>query len=74
MTLSLPPDTAGYCVITAGENTYRTEYIARHTESEPKTLTFSLVVATAQTVTFTPRWGIYTQEANVRSGGAILIQ
>ena len=81
VTISLPPDTAsGYCVITTGlesdtDIVYYTDYIARHNESEAKTLSFSLVVATTKTVTFTPRWGIYTQQSRVvKDGGAILIQ
>ncbi len=74
VTLSLPPNTAsGYCVITAGTDTIYTDYITRHTESEPQTVTYSLIVTTAQTVKFTPRWGIYTQQVSAASNGGIIL-
>lgn len=67
--LALPPDTAsGYCVITAGDAVYYTEYIARHYDAEPKTVSFTITVGTTQTVTFTPRWGIYAEAEQIASG------
>lgn len=65
VTLSLPGNTAsGYCLITAGGVNYHTDYIVRHTE-DMKEISFKLVVDTAQTVVFTPRWGIFTGESDI---------
>ena len=73
VTLSLPADTAsGYCVISAGTQTYYTDYIARHSDPVPKTVSFTLSVGTTQTVTFTPRWGIYAQESDVRESALLI--
>ncbi len=69
VTLSLPSDTAsGYCLITADGVSYYTDYIARHSSGEVKTLSFTLTVAEDQVVVFTPRWGIYAGESNVLNG------
>lgn len=66
VTLSLPSGSAsGYCMIVAGGKTYYSDYIARHSRSEPKTVTFTLTVATDQTVVFKPHWGIYSKETDV---------
>lgn len=71
--LSLPPDNAsGYCLITAGETVYYTEYIARHYEAEPQSVAFTMTVETEQTVIFTPRWGIYAEAGDVIGGVLVL--
>ena len=74
VTLSLPSGSAsGYCLIEAGGNTYYSEYIARHTEETPKTVSFTVKVEETQTVTFTKRWGIYSDEGDVMHDGVLLI-
>ena len=66
VTLSLPKNSAsGYCLVTAGEKSYYTDYIARHENEEPRTVTFELTTETDRSVRFTPRWGIYVQESDV---------
>lgn len=66
VTLSLPGNTpSGYFVISAGANTYYTDYILRHENSTPQTVTFMLTVNSAQELKFTPRWGVYTQDSSV---------
>ena len=73
VTLSLPQDSAsGYCLITAGGVTYRSDYILSHSESEAKTVSFILQAATAQTVVFTSRWGVYAAESSVQNGSLLL--
>lgn len=66
VTLELPANSAsGYCLISAGENKYYTDYIANHKDSEPHKFSFTLIVETTQMVKFTPRWGIYSRESDV---------
>lgn len=65
VTLSLPANTgSGYCLIKTTNDTYYTDYIARH-EGETVTVSFDLTVGETQTVTFTPRWGIYAGDCDV---------
>lgn len=80
VTLSLPKDSAsGYCVLsTTGENgettLYYTDYIARHTDDEPQTKSFTLTVAENTTVVFTTRWGIYSDDrCDVKNGETLQI-
>ena len=69
VTLLLPGNTAsGYCLIKAGGATYYSDYILRHSDGVPQTKSFILKVETAQTVTFTNRWGIYTTDCHVVDG------
>ena len=69
VTLSLPASSSsGYCLISAGAVEYYTDYILRHDEELPQTVTFTLTVAEATNVTFTPRWGIYSGESSVIEG------
>ena len=66
VTLSLPPETAsGYCLIEAGDTLYYTDYIQRHSGSEAQSVSFTLLLATSQEVTFTTRWGIYAKDSDV---------
>ena len=68
VTLSLPAGSAScYCVITAGGNTYVSDYIVSHNDPEPRTLSFTMTVETTQTVTFTSKWGIYSRESDVKN-------
>lgn len=72
VTLSLPANTAsGYCVITAGESTYYTECLVR--SDTPQTISFVLKVGSAQEVSFTSRWGIYTRDSDVTNGEQLLL-
>ena len=74
VTVSLPANTAsGYCIIHVGDNSYYSEYIVRHEDPEAHTVTFTLKVGTAQTVTFESHWGIYARESDVLNGGELLI-
>lgn len=67
VTLTLPPNTAsGYCLIKAADGTtYYSDYILGHTDSAAHTLAFVLRVEKDQTVTFTPRWGIYARDSSI---------
>ncbi len=73
LTLSLPANTAsGYCVITSGDLSYRTDYIARHEDSVAREISCSLSVATTRVVTFTPRWGIYAGDCDVQDNTLLI--
>ena len=72
--LSLPADSAsGYLVLGVGSTVYHTDFIERHTDAEPHTLTFSLVLNEAAEVVFTPRWGIYAGVCDVTDGGTLTV-
>lgn len=74
VTLTLPSGSAsGYCLIEADGNVYYSEYIARHTDETAQTVSFTVKVKETQTVTFTKRWGIYSDDCNVVNGGELLI-
>ncbi len=69
VTLTLPSGSAsGYYLVEASGATYYTDYIARHEEAEPKTVSFIMTVEGTQTVKFTSCWGIYAQESDVVEG------
>ena len=71
--LSLPSGSAsGYCMIVAGDNTYYSDYIARHSETEPQTVVFTLTVGEDRTVVFKPHWGIYSKDADVVDGKLLI--
>ena len=68
VTLTLPKESAsGYLIITADGQNYYSDYLQRNDERD-QALTFTLNVATAQTVTFTVRWGIYSGTCHVQNG------
>lgn len=76
--LELPKDSAsGYLVIDTGsEKAYYSDYIERHTEENAKTIEFTLTVTgTTGTVTFVPRWGIYSDSnlCSVKDKGTLTI-
>ena len=76
VTLSLPAQSAsGYLVLKVGSKVYHTDFIERHAEVEPQTLSFTLVLQNGEdvAVTFTPRWGIYAGECDVSNGGTLTI-
>lgn len=67
--LSLPSgSSSGYCMINAGGTEYYTDYIARHDDAEPQTVTFILTVGSTQVVTFRTHWGIYSRDSDVVNG------
>ena len=74
VTLTLPPASgSGYLVLEVGSTVYHTDFIERHTDAEPHTLTFSLVLNEAAEVLFTPRWGIYAGVCDVTDGGTLTV-
>ena len=76
VTLTLPSESgSGYLVLKVGAESYHTDFIERHTEVEPKTISFTLELQNGEdvAVTFTPRWGIYAGECDVSNGGTLTI-
>lgn len=63
---------SGYCIITAGGVSYKTDYIAHHKNELPETLSFTLTVAKEQKVFFKTHWGIYSDESDVKNGSLLL--
>ena len=73
VTLTLPQGSAsGYCLVTAGGESYYTAYIARHSEPEPVRVSFTVTVGSTQTVKFTPKWGIYAGECDLVDGALFI--
>ena len=74
VTLTLPAGatSSGYCLISTGGVDYCSEYIYR--ESAPNTVVFNLTVEQQQKVTFTPRWGIFLKDPDVKNGETINIK
>lgn len=73
VTLTLPKESAsGYLVLTVGDDAYYTDYLYR-SDSTDQTLTFTLYVEAAQSVTFTARWGIYSGTCHVENNGTLTI-
>lgn len=65
VTLTLPKGSAsGYLVITVGTQEYYSDYLQRNDNTDG-TLTFTLNVQTAQSITFTACWGICSRDCNV---------
>ncbi|MBO5315236.1 MAG: hypothetical protein J6B48_02275 [Clostridia bacterium] len=65
VTLTLPKGSAsGYLIITAGGQEYYSDYLQRNDNTDG-TLTFTLNVQTAQSITFTAYWGICSRDCNV---------
>ena len=76
VTMTLPAESAsGYCILTAGDVEYYTDYLTAHTEATPRVTSFTLTVNSDQTVVFTKHWGIYhLQECAVSDGGVLVLQ
>ena len=73
VTLTLPKESAsGYLVLTVDSQEYYSDYLQGNNEND-QTLTFTMNVATAKSVTFTARWGIYSGECHVRNGETLTI-
>ena len=70
VTISLPKDSAsGYCIIAVGANQYFSDYLTRHADASPKTLTFTVLCEdTFSDVTFNPHWGIYSRQGDIVDG------
>ena len=74
VTLTRPVGSAsGYCVIGYNGTSYHTQYIERNTGTEPKTLSFDLIVpdGNAKDVVFEERWGIYSGDIDVGAQGTL---
>ena len=75
VTLTLEGNSAsGYCAIRIGEREYLSPYIKRHSENEPKTVAFTVRLATEATLTLEMRWGIYSSAPSVDDGGTLTIE
>ena len=73
VTLTLPKESAsGYLVLTVDGQEYYSDYLQRNDNTD-QTLTFTLNVKAAKTVTFTARWGIYSGECHVKNGETLTI-
>ncbi len=73
VTLTLPKESSsGYLVLTVGGQEYYSGYLQGNNDND-QTLTFTLNVATAKSVTFTARWGIYSGDCHVENGEALTI-
>ena len=72
VTLFLPNDSAsGYLLMSTGGTKYHSDCIVRHSVAEGKTVSFTLSLTETRTVTFTPRWGIYSGDPDVADGGVL---
>lgn len=77
VTLSLPKDNASCYVIISAQapnQSYRTKYIASHTDNTAHTISFTLIVQSEKSVTFTTKWGIYSGSTDVDHQGTLTIQ
>lgn len=73
VTLTLPKESSsGYLVLTVSGQEYYSDYLQRNDDND-QTLTFTLEVKTEQSVTFTARWGIYSDERGVTDGETLTI-
>ena len=73
VTLMLPKESAsGYLVLTVDGQEYYSDYLQGNDESD-QTLTFTLNVLAAKSVTFTARWGIYSGDCHVKNGETLTI-
>ena len=73
VTLTLPNESAsGYLVLTVDDQEYYSDYLQGNDNTD-QTLTFTLNVKAAKTVTFTARWGIYSGECHVKNGETLTI-
>ena len=73
VTLTLPKESAsGYLVLTVDGQEYYSDYLQRN-DNIDQTLTFTLNVKAAKTVTFTARWGIYSGDCHVKNGETLTI-
>lgn len=75
VTLTLGKDSSsGYCIVRKGTQEYLAPYIKHHSEDEPKTVSFTLRLASEMALELEPRWGIYSSEAAVEDGGILVIE
>lgn len=74
VTLTLPRESAsGYLVLSVDGADYYTDYLQRN-DSADQSLTFTLNVPRAKSITFTARWGIFSGECHVDNGGSLTIE
>ena len=73
VTLTLPKESSsGYLFITVDGQEYYSDYLQRNDDTDGA-LTFTLNVASARSVTFTARWGIYSGDCHVKNGETLTI-
>ena len=73
VTLTLPKESAsGYLVVTVDGQEYYSDYLQRNDNTD-QTLTFTLNMKAAKTVTFAARWGIYSGECHVKNGETLTV-
>ena len=73
--VTLPKDSSsGYLVISTDSAEYYAEYIEHHDSEQDKAVTFTLTSAETQNVTFSAKWGIYSEDAAVLNNGSLNIQ
>lgn len=73
VTLTLPKESAsGYLILTISGQVYYSDYLQRNDERD-QTLTFTLNITTAKSVTFTAHWGIYSNDCHVKNGETLTI-
>ena len=71
--MTLPSGSAsGYYLVEASGTTFYTDFIARHEEDEPQTVSFIMKVEETQWVKFISRWGIYSGESDVVDGVLVI--
>jgi hypothetical protein len=76
VTLTLPSESgSGYLVLKVGSKSYYTDFIGRHEQSEPQTLSFTLEMQNGEDVdvVFMPRWGICASEFDVTDCGTLTL-
>jgi hypothetical protein len=72
VTLTLPKNSAsGYLLITANSTAYYTDCLLEHNLESPVSLSFTIKTTEKVSVTFTPRWGIYSNDCNVFNGDVL---
>ncbi len=71
--LTLPKGSAsGYLTVSVNDATYHSDFLKRNEELD-QTASFTLRVATAQSVTFKIRWGMYSGEPEIPFDGVLTI-
>lgn len=74
VTLTLPQGSAsGYLVIGASGQSYYSAYLQRN-ETADQELSFTLCAESAQALTLTARWGIYSDDCQVDNGGVLTLR
>ena len=73
--VSLPKDSfSGHLLISSDDDNYRSEYLVKHDEQEPKAVSFFVNVSEPRYITFRARLGIYSGECHVYNGETLTIE